>query len=303
MPTRNSIAGHLACFIAYAIFGFNIIVCKDLTSGNLIPLMVIFTFRSLAAGSLFWILSLFLPEEKVDRKDLRKIFVASMLGFFTCQLTFLVGIPHISPMDCSIMTAMSPIYTMIVAAIVLKEPITLQKAGGVAISFAGIIYLILSRIGSQEGAAASTPFGIFMIVLNVLSFSMYLGIFRPLIGKYSVVTFMKWIFLFSAAVALPLSLKGMIQTEWSEIPAIQYAELAYLVVCATFISYFLIPIGQKRIRPTLVSMYSYVQPIITIAVSIWIGMDVLTWQKVAAAAMVFGGVVIVSYSKSAKNTQ
>lgn len=303
MPTRNSIAGHLACFIAYAIFGFNIIVCKDLTSGNLIPLMVIFTFRSLAAGSLFWILSLFLPEEKVDRKDLRKIFVASMLGFFTCQLTFLVGIPHISPMDCSIMTAMSPIYTMIVAAIVLKEPITFQKAGGVAISFAGIIYLILSRIGSQEGAAASTPFGIFMIVLNVLSFSMYLGIFRPLIGKYSVVTFMKWIFLFSAAVALPLSLKGMIQTEWSEIPAIQYAELAYLVVCATFISYFLIPIGQKRIRPTLVSMYSYVQPIITIAVSIWIGMDVLTWQKVAAAAMVFGGVVIVSYSKSAKNTQ
>ena len=303
MPTRNSIAGHLACFIAYAIFGFNIIVCKDLTSGNLIPLMVIFTFRSLAAGSLFWILSLFLPEEKVDRKDLRKIFVASMLGFFTCQLTFLVGIPHISPMDCSIMTAMSPIYTMIVAAIVLKEPITFQKAGGVAISFAGIIYLILSRIGSQEGAAASTPFGIFMIVLNVLSFSMYLGIFRPLIGKYSVVTFMKWIFLFSAAVALPLSLKGMIQTEWAAIPAIQYAELAYLIVCATFISYFLIPIGQKRIRPTLVSMYSYVQPIITIAVSIWIGMDVLTWQKVAAAAMVFGGVVIVSYSKSAKNTQ
>lgn len=303
MPTKNSIAGHMACFIAYAIFGFNIIVCKDLTSDNLIPPMVIFTLRSLAAGSLFWILSLFLPKEKVDRKDLIKIFAASMLGFFTCQITFLVGIPHISPMDCSIMTAMSPICTMIVAAIVIKEPITFQKAGGVAISFAGIIYLILSRVTSTEGAAESTPFGLFMMVLNVLSFSMYLGIFKPLIGKYSVVTFMKWIFLFSAAVTLPLSFKGMIQTEWAAIPAIQYAELAYLIVCATFISYFLIPIGQKRIRPTLVSMYTYVQPIITIAVSIWIGMDVLTWQKVAAAAMVFGGVVIVSYSKSAKNTQ
>lgn len=302
MPTRNSIAGHLACFIAYAIFGFNIIVCKDLTSGNLIPPMVIFTLRSLAAGSLFWILSLFLPKEKVDRKDLIKIFAASMLGFFTCQITFLVGIPHISPMDCSIMTAMSPICTMIVAAIVIKEPITFQKAGGVAISFAGIIYLILSRVASSEGATESTPFGIFMIVLNVLSFSMYLGIFKPLIAKYSVVTFMKWIFFFSAAVTLPLSMKGMIQTEWTTIPAIQYAELAYLIVCATFISYFLIPIGQKRIRPTLVSMYTYVQPIITIAVSIWIGMDVLTWQKVAAAAMVFSGVIIVSYSKSAKNT-
>ena len=303
MPTKNSIVGHLACFIAYAIFGFNIIVCKDLTSGNLIPPLVIFTLRSLGAGSIFWIISLFLPKEKVDKKDFIKIFFASMLGFFTCQITFLVGIPHITPMDCSMMTAMSPIYTMIVAAFVIKEPITFQKAGGVAISFAGIIYLILSRVVSPGGAVTSTPFGIFMMILNVLSFSMYLGIFKPLIAKYSVVTFMKWIFLFSAAVTLPLSLKGMIQTEWSGIPAIQYAELAYLIVCATFISYFLIPIGQKRIRPTLVSMYTYVQPIIAIAVSIWIGMDVLTWQKVLAAAMVFGGVIIVSYSKSAKNTQ
>ena len=302
MPTKNSIVGHLACFIAYAIFGFNIIVCKDLTSGNLIPPLVIFTLRSLGAGSIFWIISLFLPKEKVDKKDFIKIFFASMLGFFTCQITFLVGIPHITPMDCSMMTAMSPIYTMIVAAFVIKEPITFQKAGGVAISFAGIIYLILSRVASPGGTAESTPFGIFMIILNVLSFSMYLGIFKPLIAKYSVVTFMKWIFLFSAAVTLPLSLKGMVQTEWAEIPAIQYAELAYLIICATFISYFLIPVGQKRIRPTLVSMYTYVQPIIAIAVSIWIGMDVLTWQKVLAAAMVFGGVIIVSYSKSAKNT-
>ena len=303
MPSRNSILGHLACFIAYAIFGFNIIVCKDLTSGNLIPPLVIFTLRSLVAGSMFWILSLFLPKEKVDKKDFFKIFIASMLGFFTCQITFLVGISHITPMDCSIMTAMSPIYTMIVAAFVIKEPITFQKAGGVAISFAGIIYLIINKTAIPGGTAESTPFGIFMMILNVLSFSMYLGIFKPLIGKYSVVTFMKWIFLFSAAVTLPLSAKGMIQTEWSSIPAIQYAELAYLIICATFISYFLIPVGQKRIRPTLVSMYTYVQPIIAIAVSIWIGMDVLTWQKVLAAAMVFGGVIIVSYSKSAKNTQ
>ena len=168
MPTKNSIVGHLACFIAYAIFGFNIIVCKDLTSGNLIPPLVIFTLRSLGAGSIFWIISLFLPKEKVDKKDFIKIFFASMLGFFTCQITFLVGIPHITPMDCSMMTAMSPIYTMIVAAFVIKEPITFQKAGGVAISFAGIIYLILSRVASPGGTAESTPFGIFMIIIRYI---------------------------------------------------------------------------------------------------------------------------------------
>ena len=300
MTNKDSILGHSAAFIAYAIFGFNIIVCKDLTSGGLIPPLGFFTLRSLVAGGLFWLVSLFLPAEKVDRKDYIKIFAASMIGFFTCQITFLVGIPHITPMDCSVLTAMAPIYTMITAAIAVKEPITLKKSLGVAISFAGIIYLILSRVATPGGAAASTPFGIFMIILNSLSFSMYLGIFKPLIAKYSAVTFMKWIFLFSALVATPLSLKGLINVDWAGIPSKQYAELAYLIICATFITYFLIPVAQKRIRPTLVSMYSYVQPIIAIAVSIAIGMDTLTWQKSLATILVFAGLIIVSRSRAAK---
>ena len=192
---------------------------------------------------------------------------------------------------------------MIVAAIVIKEPISLQKAGGVALSFAGIIYLILNRAGAPGSVAESTPFGIFMIILNILSFSMYLGIFKPLIAKYSVVTFMKWIFLFSACTAIPFSIKGLANVNWVGIPIKQYAELAYLVICATFISYFLIPVSQKRIRPTLISMYSYVQPIIAIGISIAIGMDTLTWQKAVATILVFGGVIIVSYSRSAKDSK
>ena len=298
MIRKDSIVGHLACFIAYAIFGFNIIVCKDLTSGNLISPLAIFCLRSIGAGGLFWIISLFMPKEKIEKKDYIRIFAASMLGFFTCQITFLVGIPYITPMDCSILTAMSPIYTMAIAAIAIKEPISWQKAGGVAISFAGIIYLIVSKTGGSGGPAETTLFGIFMIILNSLSFSMYLGIFKPLISRYSVVTFMKWIFLFAFAVSFPFAGKEVATLDWSAIPKIQIAELAYLIICATFITYFLIPFGQKRIRPTLVSMYSYVQPIIAIVISICVGMATLTWQKVLAAFMVFGGVIIVSYSRS-----
>ena len=300
MKNKGILIGHCAAFIAYAIFGFNIIVCKDLTSGGLIPPLGIFTLRSLFAGSLFWLVSLFQPKETIKKKDYIRIFAASMLGFMTCQVTFLVGIPHITPMDCSIMTAMAPVYTMITAAIVIKEPITLKKSIGVAVSLAGVIYLIISRVSISEGAAESTPFGIFMIILNVLSFAMYLGIFKPLIAKYSVVTFMKWIFLFSACVSIPFSFKGLVNVDWTGIPKIQYAELAYLIICATFITYYLIPIAQKRIRPTLVSMYTYVQPIIAIAISIAIGMDTLTWQKLLATTLVFGGVVIVNQSRAAK---
>ena len=294
---RQSVIGHLACFVAYAIFGFNIIVCKDLTAGQLISPLAIFCLRSLGAGALFWLISFFAPKEKVEKKDYLRIFAASMLGFFVCQVTFLVGIPHITPMDCSVLSAISPIYTMIIAAIVLKEPITWQKAGGVIISFAGIIYLIVSR-SSAGGTAETSLFGILMLILNSLSFSLYLGIFKPLIGKYSVVTFMKWIFLFAFMVSAPFSAKEIVALDLGGIPAIQLAELAFLIFCATFITYFLIPVGQKRIRPTLVSMYSYVQPIIAIVISITLGMEMLTWQKVLAAIMVFGGVLVVSYSKS-----
>ena len=294
---KQSVAGHLACFLAYAIFGFNIIVCKDLTAGRLISPLAIFTLRSLGAGALFWLISFFTQKEKVEKKDYAGIFAASMLGFFVCQVTFLVGIPHVTPMDCSVLSAISPVYTMIIAAIVLKEPITWQKAGGVAISFAGIIYLIVSRT-SAAGTTETSLFGILMLILNSLSFSMYLGIFKPLIGKYSVVTFMKWIFLFAFVVSAPFSAREIVTLDWSAIPAIQFAELAFLIFCATFITYFLIPVGQKRIRPTLVSMYSYVQPIIAIVISITAGMEMLTWSKVLAAVMVFGGVVVVSYSKS-----
>ena len=293
---KQSVAGHLACFLAYAIFGFNIIVCKDLTAGGLISPLAIFCLRSIGAGALFWLISLFAPKEKVEKKDYIRIFAASMLGFFVCQVTFLVGIPHITPMDCSVLSAISPIYTMIIAAIVLKEPITWQKAAGVVISFAGIIYLILSRT-SAVGAAETSLFGMLMIILNSLSFSLYLGIFKPLIGKYSVITFMKWIFLFAFVVSVPFSAAEIVTLQWSAIPPVQLAELGYLILCATFITYFLIPVGQKRIRPTLVSMYSYVQPIIAIVISIGSGMEMLAWQKVLAAIMVFGGVIVVSYSK------
>ncbi len=299
MQNKSKAIGHLAAFTAYLIFGINVIVCKDLMGGGLISPIAIFTLRSIGAGLLFWILSIFLPAEKVEPRDYLKIFAASFTGYFVTQMTFLVAIPDVTPMHCSIISSMTPIYTMFIAAIVLKEPLSWQKAGGVAVSLAGILYLIFNN-ASSGGAVESKMSGILLMFLNSLSFAMYLGIFKPVISKYSVVTFMKWIFLFSFLMSLPFSFREVASIEWAAIPSIQLWELAYLIICATFIAYFLIPLGQKRIRPTLVSMYSYIQPIIATVISCIIGMDILTWQKVLAALLVFTGVFIVSRSRSAK---
>lgn len=297
---KEKTIGHLACFIAYAIFGINIIVCKDLTSSRLISPIALFGLRSLGAGLLFWLISYFLPKEKVDQKDFGKILMASLLGFFLTQVTFLMAIPDITPMDCSIVSSLSPIYTMFIAAYVLKEPITLRKAGGVAISFFGIIYLIMNSVTGTGGTIETSWVGILLMIANSLSFSLYLGLFKPVITKYSVITFMKWIFLFATLFSFPWTISELRTFDYSLLTSTYLSELAFLIICSTFITYFLIPLGQKRIRPTLVSMYSYVQPIIAIVISIWVGMDTLSWQKLLAAAMVFGGVVLVNYSRSAK---
>ena len=297
MNKKNSIIGHIACFTAYLIFGLNIIVCKDLTSSNAISPLALFTLRSLGAGILFWLISLFKPKESVERCDLPKIFVASVLGFFLAQITFLMAISQITPMDCSIVASLSPIYTMFIAAFAIKEPLSAKKIGGVILSLCGILYLILNSVTSTSTVVQTTPIGVLLIIANSLCFSLYLGIFKPLISKYSVVTFMKWIFLFSTLMSLPFSAKELIAVDFATLPLSYIAELGFLIVCATFVTYFLIPIGQKRLRPTLVSMYSYVQPIIAIIVSICVGMDTLSWQKVVAAITVFSGVIIVSHSK------
>ena len=105
-------------------------------------------------------------------------------------------------------------------------------------------------------------------------------------------------FLFSLVLALPLSARGLLETDFAALPAKVGWEIGYLVFFATFVAYFLIPFGQKRIRPTLVSMYSYMQPILATVVSIVLGMDFISWQKVLATALVVGGVLLVNKSRA-----
>ncbi len=298
---NDKLSGHLSIAAAYTIFGLNIVFCKDIANSEVVAPEVLFTLRAIGASALFWLISLFLPKERIEKGDSLKIVAASFTGLFVPQMTFLMAITMSSSIDTAVLGTIGPIFTMFFAFIFLGEPITGRKAGGVALSFAGVIFLIFNSVHSG-GASSSSPLGIALLLLNSISFSFYLGYFRPLISKYSVVTFMKWMFLASLLLSLPFSFKGLISTDFAAIPAGIRWEIGYLIVFATFFAYFLIPFGQKRIRPTLVSMYNYLQPIIAAIVSIAIGMDSLTWQKILATAFVVGGVVLVSRSRAAQNT-
>ena len=294
----DKLKGHLSIAAAYTIFGLNVVLCKDIANSAAVAPHLLFTLRALGAVLLFWLASLFQPKERIEKGDMWRIAVASFLGFFLTQMTFLVGITMATAIDSAILGTLGPVFTMITAYFFVKEPITGKKAGGVAIALAGVLFLIFNSVHAG-GAASTTPLGLFMLLMNSLTFSMYLGIFRPLVSKYSVITFMKWVFLFSLLMSLPFSAKGLLSLNYSAIPVAVRWEIGYLIVFATFFAYYLIPYGQKRIRPTLVSMYNYLSPIIATIVSIWTGLDHLTWQKVVAAAAIVGGVILVSKSRAA----
>ena len=298
---NNKPLGHIAIFLAYTIFGFNIITCKNLVSFGVVSPIGIFFLRALGATICFWLVSLFLPKEKVEKKDLPKIFLASMLGLFLTQMSFLKAMTITTPVDAAIITTLTPVFTMFIAAIFLKEPITFKKAGGVALSFIGVILLILNSVHTPNGIEHSHPLGLCLMICNCLFFALYLGAFRPLVQKYGTITFMKWMFLFSMLVAIPFNIGDMATTDYSLLTSEFMWNLAFTVICATFIAYFLVPIGQKNLRPTIVSMYAYVQPFIASIVSIIIGMDAMTWQKILAAILVFTGVFLVNKSKAKEN--
>lgn len=297
----DQLRGHLSIAAAYTIFGLNLVLCKDIANSAAVAPHVLFTFRALGASALFWLVSLFQPQEKIQKGDMWRIAIASFLGFFLTQMTFLIGITMATAIDSAILGTLGPVFTMIVAYFFVGEPITGKKAGGVTLSLMGVLFLIFNSVQSGGGASATTPLGLVMLLLNSLTFAMYLGIFRPLVSKYSVVTFMKWVFLFSLLMSLPLSAKEIFTMDYAAIPVTVRWEIGYLIFFATFIAYYLIPYGQKLIRPTLVSMYNYLSPIIATVVSIWTGMDHLTWQKVLAAMAIVGGVILVSKSRAATN--
>ena len=294
----DKLKGHLSIAAAYTIFGLNLVFCKDIANSAAIAPQVLFTLRAIGATSLFWLISLFLPREKIEKGDFRHIVGASFLGLFMPQMTFLMGIAESTAIDAAILGTLGPVFTMIFAFIFLKEPITGKKASGVALSLVGVLYLIFHSVHSG-GASSTTPAGFVLLLLNSITFSMYLGIYRPLIAKYNVITFMKWSFLFSLTMSLPFSAKGLVTTDYAAIPVQVRWEIGYLILFATVFAYFLIPYGQKFLRPTLVSMYNYLSPIIATVVSIWTGLDVLTWQKVLATVLIVGGVVLVSRSRAA----
>ena len=257
------------------------------------------TFRMVGAAACFWLLSLFCKHEQVDHRDMLKIFFASLFALVFNQGVYIFGLSMTSPIDASIVTTTLPIVTMIVAALYLKEPVTNKKVLGIFVGAMGALILIMSS--GHAGSGGGSIAGDLLCLTAQISFSVYLTVFKGLSQKYSPVTMNKWMFVYASMCYIPFSYHDIASIQWEGISAAALAQVGYVVVGGSFLAYICIMTAQRLLRPTVVSMYNYMQPIVASAVTVIIGMAAFNLEKGIAIALVFLGVYIVTQSKSRKD--
>lgn len=287
--------GHIALFVANVIFGVNNPIARTLMPEVIDPNALTF-FRFSGGMVLFWLASFFVKKESVPLKDKGLLLLASVFALTLNQLPFFYGLSLTSPIDASIVVTMLPIATMILAALFLKEPITQMKVIGVLVGASGALLIVFNSAQQSSGAGNMT--GNLIVFLAVISFGLYLTLFKNLISRYHPVTVMKWMFLWATLTGLPFCYSSVATVELSALPPNVWLSIGFVVVFATFFGYLLLPVGQKTLRPTTLSMYNYMQPVVASIVAIAIGLDSFGYQQALAGLLVFAGVYIVTQSKS-----
>lgn len=297
--------GHGAMFGANAMWGLMSPLAKFVMIGGAVTPLVVTDLRIFGAMVLFWIASFFRKPERVGHKDLAKLFVASLLAIVFNQGCFIFGVGLTSPADASIITTSMPLIAMVLAAVYLKEPISGKKVLGIALGATGALMLIMgsSHSGASQTVGEHYIWGDLLVLMAQCSYALYIVLFKDFVGKYSLITIMKWMFTYAFICALPFSYHDLLAASWIALSGAEILSLVFIVVGSTFFSYIFVVIGQKNLRPTVAGMYNYVQPIVASIVAVCWGMDSFNWVKVLSVLLIFGGVYLVTVSRARADGQ
>jgi drug/metabolite transporter (DMT)-like permease len=286
---------HLALLVANIIYGLNFSIAKAIMPDFIKPLALL-SVRSIAAAALFWITSLFLPREKVNRRDLLYLFGCSFFGVVINQALFLAGLNLTTPINSSIILSINPVAAFIFAALILKESISPVRGAGLVVGLSGILLLILHE--GRPDLSSTTFLGNIYTLINTISWAFYTVVIKRMLEKYHPVTVMKWTFFFGMIANIPLGYPQWSTTNWSAITLNAWLSMGFVVVFATYLGYLLISFGLRRLSPTIVSSYTYLNPIVAAFVASLIGQDHINLIKILSAILIFAGVYLVSEPQS-----
>lgn len=299
---RISWKGHASMLGANVMWGLMSPVSKYVMSGGTVTPFDVTALRVGGAMVLFWFASFFQRQEHVPLKDILKLFGASLLAIVFNQGCFILGVNLSSPGEASIITTSMPLWAMLLAAVVLKEPITGKKVSGIVIGACGALLLILGSGGHVQSepvlSGSNRVWGDLLVLSAELSFALYIVLFKNFVSKYSLITIMKWMFTCAFVCFIPFSANDLVTLDWAGLDGVMISGLVFIVVGATFLSYILMVVGQKELRPTVAGMYNYIQPLVACVVAVCWGMDTFNLTKILAVLLIFGGVYLVTASRA-----
>lgn len=287
---------------AALIWGLMSPVCKFVVLGGQVNAVSLASFRLAGATILFWIVSLFFPTEPIEKSDKKQIFFAALFGIILNQMAFTVGVGYTSPADAAIITTITPIFTMILSALLLHEHITGKKSMGVLLSFLGAIILISNSHHASSAPGDNNLLGNLLCLGSQCCVAIYFVKFKSLMARYTPITLMKWMFLYATLTCLPFTFTELTNIPYASVPWQTWLGVFYVVGFATFISYICLAFAQGRLRPTAVSMYNYTQPIIATCIAILWGMDRFSWLKLLSILLIFLGVFLANSSTLSAKT-
>jgi drug/metabolite transporter (DMT)-like permease len=291
---KEILKAHLAIIGANIIYGLNYVIAKGIMPVYMTPRTVIL-FRVTGAVAAFWIISIFFAHEKVEKKDLLKLFVLAFFGVALNQIMFFEGLNLTTPINASIIMVGVPIAVLVFSHYLLNEKLSRLKLMGIILGSAGALWLILKN--GEMSFSSSTFLGNIFIVINATSYSVFLVLIKPMMSKYSPVTIMKWVFTFGLIYVFPVSITQAIHVNYGDIPFEIWLSLTYVVFFTTVLAYLLNNFSLKAVSPTVNSAYIYLQPFLASVVALSLGRDTLTWVEIVAASLIFTGVYFVSIAK------
>jgi drug/metabolite transporter (DMT)-like permease len=282
----------IAVSIATLIYGVTYTIAKDVMPNYIKPYAFIL-LRVSSATLIFWIAGLFVKQQKIEKRDYKKIMVASLFGIAINMLAFFKGLSLTSPISASVMMVTSPIMVLIFSSILIRKPIGKQRILGVFIGLVGALLLI--TLGSASaGTSANTAFGNFLVFLNATSYGLYLVLAKDLIKKYHPIVFIKWLYLFGLIIVIPFGYGEFSQIIWQEIPTNIYWNIGFVILFTTCITYLFNLYGLSKLKPTTVSVFIYLQPVIATIYALIVGSDSLNMVKICATLLIFFGVYLVT---------
>lgn len=277
----------LAAFGATAIYGINHTVAKGVMPEYTGAFGFIF-LRTGGAALLFWISSLFIKSEKIEKKDWKTLLLAAVLGAVINMLSFFKGLELSTPINSSILVTITPIIVVIFSALLLKERIHFVKIAGIAMGLVGAIGLVI--YGNEiRTDAPNIPLGNGLFIINATAYGLYLIVIKKMMDTYQPITVLKWVFTIAFLINIPITYSDFSQINW-EMPGSIVASIVFVILGTTYMTYLFNGFALTKLKASSVSAFVYVQPLIGILVAIISGQDHLSLTKAAAATLVLLGV-------------